>query len=78
MWGLQIEQIIQPLEQSLNHQNKSSVGIDIENIASLPKTNDFRTEGFYIDNFGEKEIAYCILQKIHIQALLYFSKGGYY
>ena len=58
-----IEQIIQPLEQSLNHQNKSSVGIDIENIASLPKTNDFRTEGFYIDNFGEKEIAYCILQK---------------
>ena len=42
--------------------SNSSIGIDIENIASLPKTNDFRNEGFYTDNFCEKEIAYSILQ----------------
>ena len=28
----------------------------------LPISNDFRNEGFYTDNFSEKEIAYCILQ----------------
>jgi phosphopantetheine--protein transferase-like protein len=39
-----------------------SIGIDIECIESLPKTNDFRNEGFYTDNFSKKEIAYCILQ----------------
>ena len=51
--------------QQFNTQHQTpntSIGIDIEQISSLPKTNDFRTEGFYIDNFSEKEIAYCILQ----------------
>ena len=42
--------------------SNTQIGIDIEQISSLPKTNDFRIEGFYIDNFSEKEIAYCILQ----------------
>jgi phosphopantetheine--protein transferase-like protein len=40
----------------------SSIGIDIEQVSALPKTIDFRNEGFYTDNFSEKEIAYCILQ----------------
>ena len=39
-----------------------SIGIDIEEIAGLPVTSDFRTEVFYTDNFSEKEIAYCIMQ----------------
>jgi len=53
-----------PVQQNnTKHQTpNSSIGIDIENIDNLPKTNDFRNEGFYTDNFGEKEIAYCILQ----------------
>jgi phosphopantetheine--protein transferase-like protein len=52
-----------PINQSTNQLiNNSSIGIDIENIDSLPKTNDFRNEGFYTDNFSEKEISYCILQ----------------
>ena len=42
--------------------SNTQIGIDIEQISSLPKTNDFRTESFYTDNFSEKEIAYCILQ----------------
>lgn len=42
--------------------NSAEIGIDIEDIASLPKTNDFRADGFYIENFHDKEIAYCILQ----------------
>ena len=38
------------------------VGIDIEAIANLPRTNDFRTTEFYRMNFSPEEMAYCILQ----------------
>lgn len=51
--------IYQPTNQSINN---SSIGIDIESIDNLPKTADFRNEGFYKDNFSDKEISYCILQ----------------
>jgi phosphopantetheine--protein transferase-like protein len=54
--------IPQPTLNFKPQTSNSSIGIDIENIDSLPKTNDFRNEGFYTDNFSEKEIAYCILQ----------------
>ncbi len=58
-----IEQQNNSLTNNTKHQTpNSSIGIDMENIDSLPKTNDFRNEGFYTDNFSEKEIAYCILQ----------------
>lgn len=40
----------------------TQIGIDIEQISLLPKTNDYRSEGFYTDNFSDKEISYCILQ----------------
>ena len=56
---------IQQFSNQTNTQypiSNTQIGIDIEQISSLPKTNDFRIEGFYIDNFSEKEIAYCILQ----------------
>ena len=42
--------------------NENNIGIDIENISSLPETNDFRSEGFYLENFSDKEISYCVLQ----------------
>ena len=48
--------------QQFSNQTNTQIGIDIEQISSLPKTNDFRNEGFYADNFSEKEISYCILQ----------------
>jgi phosphopantetheine--protein transferase-like protein len=38
------------------------IGIDIEEIAALPRATDFRREGFYTQNFTAGEIAYCILQ----------------
>jgi phosphopantetheine--protein transferase-like protein len=38
------------------------IGIDIEEIAALPRATDFRKEEFYKMNFTPGEIAYCILQ----------------
>lgn len=40
----------------------SGVGIDIEEIRSMPVVNDFREAEFYKMNFAASEIAYCILQ----------------
>jgi phosphopantetheine--protein transferase-like protein len=40
----------------------AGLGIDIEAIASLPVTHDFRKEEFYKMNFTAAEIAYCVLQ----------------
>jgi phosphopantetheine--protein transferase-like protein len=40
----------------------SAVGIDIEEVAALPRATDFRREEFYTMNFTAAEIAYCILQ----------------
>jgi phosphopantetheine--protein transferase-like protein len=39
--------------------NEISIGIDIEDIANLPNTDNFSTEQFYIDNFSANEIGYC-------------------
>jgi len=39
-----------------------SIGVDIEEIAALPRAADFRKEQFYTMNFTAAEIAYCILQ----------------
>jgi phosphopantetheine--protein transferase-like protein len=38
------------------------IGVDIEEIAALPRAADFRKEQFYTMNFTPAEIAYCILQ----------------
>jgi len=45
-----------------------SVGIDIELIENFEKAADFRTHPFYIRNFSEKEISYCILQPNPIES----------
>jgi phosphopantetheine--protein transferase-like protein len=39
-----------------------AIGIDIEDVNAMPKTNDFREDEFYKMNFSQAEIAYCILQ----------------
>jgi phosphopantetheine--protein transferase-like protein len=38
------------------------IGIDIEEVAALPRVADLRKESFYAQNFTPGEIAYCILQ----------------
>jgi holo-[acyl-carrier protein] synthase len=38
------------------------IGIDIEEVAALPRVADLRKEAFYTRNFTSAEIAYCILQ----------------
>jgi phosphopantetheine--protein transferase-like protein len=38
------------------------VGIDMEEVAALPRADDLRKEAFYVQNFTREEIAYCILQ----------------
>jgi phosphopantetheinyl transferase (holo-ACP synthase) len=40
----------------------AGVGIDIEEVAALPRVADLRKESFYARNFTPGEIAYCILQ----------------
>lgn len=39
-----------------------AVGIDMEAVAEMPLTGDFREHAFYTSNFSSSEIAYCILQ----------------
>ena len=51
-----------PVNTTVQGSYESSLGIDIEDIASLPQTDDFREHSFYITNFAPSEIAYCILQ----------------
>jgi phosphopantetheinyl transferase (holo-ACP synthase) len=51
-----------PVVSSLINTNELPVGIDIENVSSLPVVKDFREDAFYTMNFAPAEIAYCILQ----------------
>ena len=61
-----VEAISQLTDFNSNEDNaantSATVGIDIEDIASMPPANDFREEEFYTMNFSSSEIAYCILQ----------------
>lgn len=40
----------------------AAIGIDIEEVAALPRAVDFRKDEFYTMNFTARETAYCILQ----------------
>jgi len=42
--------------------NTGNIGIDIEELSSLPRAHDFRKDEFYTMNFTPSEIAYCVLQ----------------
>jgi phosphopantetheine--protein transferase-like protein len=54
-----IEYILPAFE---NQSSAAGIGIDMEEIKSLPLVNDFREDEFYKMNFTEQEISYCILQ----------------
>jgi phosphopantetheine--protein transferase-like protein len=51
-----------PSGTTVQGSNEPSIGIDIEEVSSLPQTDDFREHSFYTANFSTSEIAYCILQ----------------
>jgi phosphopantetheine--protein transferase-like protein len=40
----------------------TAIGIDIEDVASLPVTDDYREHPFFRDNFTPAEISYCLRQ----------------
>jgi len=42
--------------------SSGNIGIDIEELSSLPRAHDFRKDEFYAMNFTPSEIAYCVLQ----------------
>jgi phosphopantetheine--protein transferase-like protein len=54
--------MIAPLSTAAGITATPAIGIDIEEVAALPKTPDFRKTEFYTMNFTPAEIAYCILQ----------------
>ncbi len=43
-------------------KDDAGIGIDIEMVAAMPVTGDFREDHFYTMNFSAAEISYCILQ----------------
>ncbi|HTR30461.1 MAG TPA: 4'-phosphopantetheinyl transferase superfamily protein [Puia sp.] len=43
-------------------EDSQGVGIDMEEVAALPRADDLRKEEFYVRNFTPGELAYCILQ----------------
>lgn len=47
----------------LSQAHWAGIGIDIEEVASLPEAEDYREHHFYRDNFSPAEIAHCLLQK---------------
>jgi phosphopantetheine--protein transferase-like protein len=49
-------------QQNGEPDDSQGVGIDMEEVAALPRADDLRKEEFYVQNFTPGEIAYCILQ----------------
>jgi holo-[acyl-carrier protein] synthase len=49
-------------------QGLLAVGIDMEEVSSMPGVADFREDPFYRQNFSKREIAYCILQPDPLQS----------
>jgi phosphopantetheine--protein transferase-like protein len=60
--SIEIEPVIPGAMSLTTGPTPAGVGIDIEEIAALPRAADFREEAFYKMNFTPQEIAYCILQ----------------
>ena len=44
------------------------IGIDVERTSNLPVVDDFRTDAFYLMNFTQSEISYCILKQNPIES----------
>ena len=45
-------------------QMKNGLGCDIENIKNFPECDDYRKDPFYVNNFSQSEISYCLTKKI--------------
>lgn len=60
----QTGQTVQALQAPLGRPSVQApgIGIDIEEVAAMPRVADLRNEAFYTQNFTAAEIAYCILQ----------------
>lgn len=57
--------VVDPVEKSYIDATgtfSGGIGIDVEDLSTLPRTHDFRKDEFYTMNFTASEIAYCILQ----------------
>ena len=44
------------------------IGLDMEDIASMPRAEDYREDPFYTRTFSQREISYCILQGDPLQS----------
>lgn len=60
--GMVMASLPAPAMNGFEKNGNGAVGIDMEIITALPRSNDFREEEFYKMNFSPSEIAYCILQ----------------
>jgi len=54
--------VVRPVAEGLSGTGVPGIGIDMEEIAALPRATDFRKESFYTMNFTPAEMSYCILQ----------------
>lgn len=55
-----------PVDFNLLHgilrPNEIRIGLDVQDVRSLPVTADYWEEQFYVDTFGKSEIAYAVVQ----------------
>ena len=51
-----------PKDSISNFKINNKIGIDIEEVENLPITTDYRTNEFYLKNFTQQEISYCLLK----------------
>lgn len=51
-----------------NNVSIKGIGIDIEKVSNLPISDDFRNDAFYLQNFTQTEISYCILKQDPIES----------
>jgi phosphopantetheine--protein transferase-like protein len=57
-----VPSIKSPPSPSIGLESPAGVGIDIEDVASIPHADDYREHDFFRDNFTQAEIAYCLAQ----------------
>lgn len=48
---------------AINDASKFGIGVDIESVGSIPDSEDFYTDIFFLENFSKKEISYCSRSK---------------
>lgn len=51
-----------PSSNALTDKGRISVGVDVEAVAAMPLTSDYREDSFYHETFTPREISYALLQ----------------